>query len=147
MKLSRSIHKVLIESNDDLAILVTRTRQITHLTQILRQQLQPDLAPHCYIGNLEQDYLVILVDSAAWASKLRFCAQSLMTQLNRAHHSFANVERLRVKILNQSVQRAEPVFQKPQMNKENAQGLNTLADSVDDPGLQAALSRLAKRAK
>ncbi len=147
MKLSRSVNKVLVEANDDLAILVTRTRQLSHLTHILRQQLEPDLAAHCYIGNLDRENLVILVDSAAWASKLRFHSQTLLAQLQAAHQSFASIEMIRVKILSQSVSAPEPVYQKPQMNKENAKGLNTLAESIQDEALQSALARLAKRAK
>jgi len=147
MKLSRSVNKVLVEANDDLAILVTRTKQLSYLTQILRQQLEPNLAAHCYIGKLEDECLVILVDSAAWASKLRFHSQSLLPQLQTAHQSFAQIQLIRVKILSQSVSTPEPVYQKPKMNKENAKGLTTLAESIDDPNLQAALARLAERAK
>lgn len=147
MKLSRSVNKVLVEANDDLAILVTRTRQLSYLTQILRQQLAPDLADHCYIGKLDNDCLVILVDSAAWASKLRFHAQTLLPQLQAAHQSFAQISLLKVKILSQSVSAPEPVFQRPTMNKENGRGLTTLADNIDDENLQAALTRLAERAK
>ena len=147
MKLSRSIDKVLVEANDDLAILVTRTKQLSYLNQVLRQQLEPDLATHCYIGNVDQDYLVILVDSAAWASKLRFYSQNLLPQLQAAHQIFSQIQQIRVKVLSQSVSAPEPEYQKPQMNKENAKGLTTLAESVDDPNLQAALARLAKRAK
>ncbi len=147
MKLSRSVNKVLVEANDDLAILVTRTKQLSSLTQVLRQQLEPDLAVHCYIGRLDESALVILVDSAAWASKLRFHAQTLLPLLQTAHQSFARTEQIKIKILNQSAKQPDPVFQRPSMNKENAKGLNTLADNVDDADLQAALSRLAKRAK
>ena len=147
MKLSRSVHKVLVDANDDLAILVTRTKQLSRLTQVLRQQLDPDLASHCYIGNLDRDCLVILVDSAAWASKLRFYSQNILPQLRAAHQNFSEIQQVKVKVLSQSVSAPEPEFQKPRMNKENAKGLTTLADSVDDPNLQAALARLAERAK
>jgi len=147
MKLSRSINKVLAEANDNLAILVTRTRQLSQLTHILRTLLEPNLAPHCYIGNIEKDRLTLLVDSAAWASKLRFCAQTLLAQINDAHPGFSHIQRIRIKILNQPAKTVEPEYQKPKMNKANAKGLTTLANSVDDPDLQAALARLAKRAK
>jgi len=147
MKLSRSVNKVLVEANDDLAILVTRTKQLSHLTQVLRQQLEPDLATHCYIGNVDRDCLIILVDSAAWASKLRFYAQNLIPQLQAVHQNFSNIQQIRVKVLSQSVSAPEPQYQKPKMNKENAKGLTTLSESVDDPNLQAALARLAQRAK
>jgi len=147
MKLSRSVNKVLVEANDDLAILVTRTKQLSYLTQLLRQQLEPDLAVHCYIGRLDNDTLVILVDSAAWASKLRFHSQSLLPPLQAAHQSFAQIQQIRIKILSQSVTAPPPEFQRPTMNQENAQGLKTLADGIEDADLQAALVRLAKRAK
>lgn len=145
MKLSRPVNKVIAEAGDNLAILVTRTRQLSQLNQILRNHLDVNLAPHCYIGNIERENLVILVDSAAWASKLRFSAQSILANLCSAHPSFANVKKIQIKILNQPVQPTEAEFQRPQMNEENAKGLVTLAQSVDDPDLQAALTRLANR--
>jgi hypothetical protein len=147
MKLSRSVNKVLQESDSELAILVTRTRQLNRLTNAFRSLLEPELAKHCYIGNIDEDCLSILVDSAAWASKFRFYSQSILPALNQLDPIFKEVNKIQIKILNQRAEAKPPAYQRPQMNQENANGLMTLAENVDDSHLQAALTRLAKKAK
>lgn len=147
MKLSRSVNKVLQEADAELAILVTRTRQISGLTEQFRSLLEPDLAPHCYIGNIEKGKLTIMVDSAAWASKFRFCSQTILPALNAVHPAFSQIDTLQVKVLNQSYEPKPVPYQRPELNQENAKGLLTLAESVEDSDLQKALTRLAGRSK
>lgn len=147
MKLSRSVDKVLQEGNSELAILVTRTRQIRGLTEQFRGLLEPDLAPHCYIGNIEKNQLTVMVDSAAWASKFRFLSQSILPALNELNPSFANVNSIQVKILNKPHEPIPIPYQRPELNQDNANGLLTLAENVDDDNLQEALTRLAGRTK
>lgn len=146
MKLSRSVDKVLQEADSDLAILVTRTRQLRALTDKLRSLLDPALAKHCYMGGIEEEKLTILVDSAAWASKFRFYSQTLLPALNEVHPAFSRIKTFQIKVLNQT-QEQEPVpYQRPEMNQANARGLKTLAESVDDTQLSEALTRLASHA-
>jgi hypothetical protein len=146
MKLSRSVDKVLQEADSDLAILVTRTRQLRALTDKLRSLLDPALAKHCYLGGIDGEKLTILVDSAAWASKFRFYSQSLLPALNELHPAFARIKTFQIKVLNQTHQQEPVPYQRPEMNLANARGLKTLADNVDDTQLSEALTRLAGRA-
>ena len=147
MRLSRSVDKVLQEADSELAILVTRSRQLRGLTEKFRTLLEPDLAPHCYIGNIDKDRLIVMVDSAAWASKFRFYSQSILPALNSLHPSLSRVTHIQAKILNQVFEPAPIPYKPPELSPENAKGLRTLADSVDDSDLQEALTRLAQRAK
>jgi hypothetical protein len=147
MKLSRSVDKVLQEADSELAILVTRTRKLRGLTEALRDLLPQDLAPHCYIGNIEPECLTIMVDSAAWASKFRFLSQSILPELQQLNPVFKGVKKIQVRVLNQRFEPEPVTYQRPQLNQENAKGLVTLAESVDDDNLKAALTRLAKKAK
>ena len=147
MKLSRSVNKVLQEADAELAILVTRTRKIRDLTTKLRTLLEPDLAPHCYIGNIEQEKLTVIADSAAWASKFRFCSQAILPALNALHPAFSGIKSIHVKVLQQGYEPEPPPVHRPELNQENAQGLLTLAENVEDSDLQQALTRLAGRHK
>jgi len=146
MKLSRSLDKVLQEADSDLGILVTRSQHLRVLTQRFRELLDPALAPHCYIGSISNDQMTVLLDSAAWASKFRFYSQSIIPALKASHPSFSEVTYIQVKILNPRYE-PEPIpYKPPELNQENAAGLKTLADSVDDAELEKALIRLAQRA-
>ena len=150
MKSTRPINKLFQEADSDLAILVTRTRILKRLTNILRTQLENDLAQHCYIGNIEQETLVILADTAARASKLRFYSAQLLENLPQVDAAFAGIKFIKVKVLNllTPTPASEPDKSPgPHMNQENARGIQTLADSVDDQQLHDALLRLARHAK
>lgn len=148
MKSSRSLDKLFEEAHDDLAILVTRTRQLRRLTAILRKHLDSELAPHCYLSGIERATLTVFVDSAAWATRLRFQAPNLIPALQQANPAFANVQGLKVKVLTQSgdPNPTPPEPAGPSMSSDNANIINSLADCVDDPDLQQALHRLAQHA-
>ena len=149
MKSTRRIDKLFQEVDSDLAILITRTRLLRRLTRVLRTQLDPELADHCYVANIEQETLVLLADTAARASKLRFYSATLLESLPQLDRVFARIKYIKVKILNQSPQTQESTTTpaKPKMNPENAACIQTLADSVDDVELHDALTRLARHAK
>lgn len=149
MKSSRSLDKLFEEAHDNLAILVTRTRLLKRLTLELRSHLDPELAPHCYISNLDGARLYVYVDSAAWATRLRFQIPQLIPNLRHANPVFAKLDTIRVSILThagepqaQSVQSDGPV-----MSQENGSAINSLSESIDDPSLSQALRRLARHAR
>lgn len=150
MKSSRSLDKLFEEAHDELAILVTRTRQLKRLTREFRSLLDQELASHCYIGKLETTTLCIYVDSAAWATRLRFQVPQLIPQLQRLESAFSKLERIQVKILTQHEQAISPatttVGSGPVMSFENANAIKSLSNSIEDPALQQALQRLARHA-
>ncbi len=148
MKSSRSLDKVFDEAHDDLAILVTRTRQLRRWTGIFRSHIDADLAPHCYLGNMDESSLTVYVDSAAWATRLRFQAPQLLPLLRQTNPIFSKLVSIQVKILTPGSQEpSQPSHSAgPTMNRENANGINALSNSIDDPELQQALQRLARHA-
>jgi len=148
MKSSRPIDKVFEQASDELATLITRTRQLKRLTNILRRHLDEQLAKHCYIGNISTPVLTILVDGASWATKLRFATPDLLEKLRQENHIFSDINQIKVKILT-PINKTEStaIHTGPQMNLENARGLRSLAESIEDPGLQQALNKLARHAK
>jgi len=123
---------------------------LRRLTNILRKLLESSLAEHCYVGNIEQDTLVILADTAARASKLRFHTTQLLEALPATDTAFSGIKFIKVKVLNQHSELSAPQSEAqtgPKMNEENADYIRTLADSVDDEPLHNALLRLARNAR
>ena len=145
MRSSRPINKVFEDASDELANLITRTRQINRLTHILRRHLDDQLAKHCYVGNIQKPILTILVDSASWATRLRFVAPDLIGKLSEDNQAFKDIERINIKILTPSQEKADAAQkQGPQMNPDNARGIRSLAETIEDPDLQRALNKLAR---
>lgn len=149
MKSSRPLHKLFEEAHDDLAILITRTHQLTRWTTLLRSLLDEELAQHCYISTIENVALTVYVDSAAWATRLRFQVPQLIPQLRNVNPVFSKLERVHVKVLTQSSPvTVQPLHATgPTMNSENANGINNLSNSIDDPALRQALQHLARNAR
>jgi hypothetical protein len=145
MRSSRPINKVFEDASDELANLITRTRQLNRLTHILRRYLDEQLARHCYVGNIKKPTLTILVDSANWATRLRFVAPDLLGKISQDNQLFSGVERINIRILTPSREKEDPLHRPgPQMSNDNARGIRSLAESIEDPDLQRALNKLAR---
>jgi len=149
MKSGRSMDKLFEEAHDDLAMLITRTRQLRRWTGLFRAKLDPELAPHCYLGRVEETRLTVYVDNAVWATRLRFEAPQLLSALRDSNPVFSKLTNIQVKVLvpNQAATSKPRKPEGPTMSAENANGINILSKSIDDPELQHALQRLARHAK
>jgi hypothetical protein len=83
-------------AGNDLAQLVARARQAGELDARIRTLLPDSLAAHVTGAVLHEDTVVVLVDSAAWASRLRFHAPELVARLAPRYDGV--VTRVRVKV-------------------------------------------------
>lgn len=83
-------------SGTDLSQLVLRAREAGELDARVRALLPEGLAAHVSGAVLHDDTVVVLVDSAAWASRLRFHAPELVERL--APRYDGAVTRVRVKV-------------------------------------------------
>jgi hypothetical protein len=83
-------------AGNDLAQLVSRARESGELDARVRALLPDELAAHVTGAVLHEDTVVVLVDSAAWASRLRFEAPELVKRL--APRYDGAVKRVRVKV-------------------------------------------------
>jgi hypothetical protein len=68
-------------AGNDLSQLVERAREAGELAAQVRGLLPEELAAHVTGAVLHEQTVVILADSAAWASRIRFQAPELVAQL------------------------------------------------------------------
>ena len=96
--ISRGEPKLLKDllAGNDLSQLVERAREAGELDARVRALLPDALAAHVTGAVLHDDTIVVLVDSAAWASQLRFHAPELVKRL--APRYDGAVARMRVKV-------------------------------------------------
>jgi hypothetical protein len=139
------IDKLLSAENHELASLITRVRQLDRYSRRLRQLLPSPLCEHCRVADIRENKLIVGVDNAVWATKLRFYVPSLLPQLQQSHQELAGITRIKVLILQAtSIPGSEqPQKHSLQLSSENAAQLNSLAETIDDEHLRAALQRLA----
>ncbi|MDH3451654.1 MAG: DUF721 domain-containing protein [Gammaproteobacteria bacterium] len=126
--------------------LVVRCQTIRRLTAELWEILPPEFQSHAVVVGCEKGIMSILVDSPAWATRLRFIEPQIL------HHFSAGDPRCeRLKIL------VRPDFSAPRetprgtrrapLSRANAQALLHLAETVDDPQLAQALQRLVRHTR
>ncbi len=76
-----SIKNVLFREGSALGELTQKARSWTRLTERLRSLLPEDVGPHVLGITVHSGTAVVLTDSAAWASRLRFLKPELEAAL------------------------------------------------------------------
>ncbi len=84
-------------AGNDLSQLVSRAREAGELDARVRSLLPEALAVHVTGAVLHEDTVVVLVDSAAWASRLRFHAPELVERLAPRYDGVVTRVRVRVR--------------------------------------------------
>jgi hypothetical protein len=125
--------------------LLAEARVLKELDGLLDRHIPPPLNDHSRVLSLRDATLVLAADSPVWAARLRFHTPQLVKQLR--DNPAVKVRTVQVRVRPpQSLQVAETGLPKPrQLSASNADALQQTARSVSDPGLKAALMRLASR--
>ena len=83
-KKQKAVSAVLSQSKNELAYLIDKVNQLRELNEHLYSILEdPQLAKHCQIANFEDNILVIAVDSANWATRIRYISKDLIDKLSQ----------------------------------------------------------------
>jgi hypothetical protein len=95
------------------------------------------------VANLRNKQLIILTESATWATLLRYEQGNILAQL----HTFPKyqvIESIKVKVA-PAEHAAEVLFRRPNKPNLSAQkAIAGLAEDIEDEDLRASISRLAK---
>ena len=75
------ISNVLHNASSGLADVVRRANSLAASTQELKSALPDAIRPHLVSVNFRADTLVLIVDSAAWAARLRYLESEVRSHL------------------------------------------------------------------
>jgi hypothetical protein len=128
----------------EVARLLARARALNKLDAELHDLIPPPLNDHCRILSIRDDTLVLAADSPVWAARLRFQATQLVKQLSNSRTVNLRTVRVRVRPP-ESRHAARPSRKQIPVTRKNSHTLREAAREVTDPGLRAALLRLASR--
>jgi len=131
-------------SSDELERLITRAVAISHLNTRLHSILDNTLKNHCNIANFSDGELILLTDSPAWISRLRYQIPSLLKHLQQLPE-FNGLIQIKLRIQPKYVERKKRQLHREPISKVAAGCLSTLADSVQDKELETVLRQLASR--
>jgi len=127
-----------------LAALAERTRQLSKLEKLVAEALHPELAPHCTVTGYQDGRLTLTVDTAGWATRLRYHTAEIRRKLEAAG---TPVSECRV-VLQHRPEVELPAAREPlTLSPAAARALESTAASVEHAPLAAALRRLAEHAK
>lgn len=142
MSKPRSVRSMLSGSGG-VQRLLDRAQRLAELEKRVLASLPSSLAPHCRVANLRSGVLVLLTDSAALNSKLRFLLPRLTSQL-RSEPELAELTRIELRVAPLASPRASRPVQRT-LSDSSAELLRSSAEATTDPELRQALQRLARR--
>ncbi len=139
----RSVAELL--SSGPLPRLLDHARLLARLQQALQTALPADLAPHCRVLNLRNQTLTLAAQGSAWAARLRYQVPALLQHF--ARQRTVTVRTIRVKVAGPTAKPQEKPKRNAHLSPSNARLLEQTASALQDPGLRAALLRVASRGK
>jgi len=146
MNSPRQLYKFLSQKKGDVADLVTQARINQKLSKSLNNLLDPALVGHVSLANVRAQTLVLVTDSAAWASRARYFSPQLLQKLHNNSHIFGDIRKIEIQVRPAATRDrvAEMPFAR-HISASAAECLTATADSIENAELKAALNRLASR--
>lgn len=129
------------QRNDALSRLRLTARQLTALTREIRAALPTESGSHIVGCAPRPGALVILTDSAAWASQLRYAQADILAICRRKLD--ADIRRVHFKVL--PPEPAAPESPAVEISDSSRDLLKRSATGIADDELAAALRRLSRR--
>lgn len=128
----------LLQAGEQLAHLGRMLDKQQSLLKAVRSQLPAPLDQHCLHARISGKQLVIHTDSPVWNARLRFHGPQLIRAIQQ---QAPHLQKLKINIhIDVAQQPTKP--KRVKLSQHSALQILEVADSVDDPELQAALRRL-----
>ena len=127
--------------------LLAQARALGELDALVKRLIPSPLNGYCRVLSLRDTTLVLAAASPVWAARLRFHTPLLVKQLS--NHPAVKVRTIQVRVRppDSPPVAANKLSRLRQLSAGNAATLRQTARSVSDPGLKAALTKLASRKK
>jgi len=111
------------------------------ILRIILSASPAQLKPHIKDCVVNEETLMIYVNSAVWASQLRFCSAQIQTAVNT--QSKEKIKKIRVRVLAPDPFKAEKKSKKIIPSAENIESLRNNADTLSEGRLKNALLSLS----
>lgn len=139
------IANLLAKKSPYYAQLLQQASLLERLNQLFVQMLSPSLRNHCRIAAINKDVLVCHVDSAAWATRLRYEQQTVLASLKH-DQSLPPLRSIRIQVRPARGNPTRKILNITHPSAPVAEQAFQDAENITDPKLKKALQRLARRA-
>lgn len=152
MDQAKPILDILKSDCHSLNQLVERALALQPLLEEVQHHLGEELGPHCQAIAYQDNVLTLLIPSANWATRIRFCLPDLLSTL-RKEMRWCALKSLKIKIQSPAPSTPAPSLNAPpsqvrHMSKETSAALQALAEQLNnEPNntpLKKSLNRLSK---
>lgn len=145
MKRPKSMRDVMSGPRSGLRDIMDHAHNLEHLSSLLERHLASSLYTHCRVANYRDKTLVIVTDSPVWSTRLRYELPRLRSELRR-EPELRELRDIRIRIAPTAVHiPQEPPRPRP-ISSQSAAILRTVAETIPDNRLRAALLRLSGHA-
>jgi hypothetical protein len=138
------IQALISDVNPTLAELVTAAKEIKVLNCLLDSVLSQTLRSHVQVAYIQCDRLVIQCDSPVWNARTRLLVPSLLKSINR-ESTRAPIRHIHIITRPELPREKSRPVSRAEISEQTRRLLETVAADIDNPRLQRALLRLAKR--
>jgi len=86
---AKSLSDLFLHGSAQLKDMYQKVESIKKLDKLLKRFLDPALAAHCKVANIQKSCLILETTSPAWATRLRYQIPDLLNQLRKdggLHH-------------------------------------------------------------
>lgn len=131
------------------ARLIAQTRALGRLTASIRSVVTPGIAQSCWASGIKGETLCMITTNSAAATHLRYQQHEILKHVNCELRAELDRPLLKLKIRLTHFREKHPPapVRTPPLPVQAARQIEAVADDISDPGLKAALRRLARRSR
>ncbi len=142
-KSSQAIQSLLADENSVFATLYKHSSDLQIFQEKLKTKLPPPLCDHFILANIDRTTLTVHTDSPAWAAKLRFLTPDILSHAQKLCSPISpKTIRIKVVLPNNDSKKTK---RKAYLSTKNAKLILDTANSITDPVLRDALTRLSQQ--
>jgi hypothetical protein len=108
----------------------------------IRELIDEPLRAHVRFALLKGDTVILIADSSAWASKLRYQVAAIQRRMESSPE-MAAVRNIRVKVAAAETTTRIPARRAQALSATTAEGVRRQAESIEDPLLREAVMKLS----
>ncbi len=140
---TKSISTLLKNKQSPLASLYKKGLSIRDLDVNLKVHLDQTLTKHFELANINKDSVILLANSSAWATRLRY---NIPTILNVLHNqlNLTSIKSVRIKIKKSLLDYSIKNKKTFSLSNKSAIFLKNAADNFKDPQIRKQILKLSK---
>lgn len=129
--------------------LIAEAKRLSQIKIALNQSLDHSLAEHVYVATFKHGLLTLIIDSPAWATRLRYMQPTIIADMKKYAIS-SEIAQLKIKVRpadHIKAKKAPRPKHKLTISPASAEIMHEALNAISDPSLKASLAKIIRHAK